>query len=161
APCPPSAAPDCRQSDRHRTGSRIEPLLNDAYVGRIPDVARMTAPLLSAGNWGGSSLHLRGNIAGFVEGPHPHGSGRSSASRVRGIGQPPFRRCAYTPFAAARHPAAGQDGAAAMSASRTAASIRDRLSISQWSLPDTSFEDDVRRAAEEAEIKLRQRASEE
>ena len=27
---------------------------------------RITVPLLSAGNWGGSSLHLRGNVEGFV-----------------------------------------------------------------------------------------------
>lgn len=43
-----------------------EALLTDAYDGRIPDVTQMTAPLLSAGNWGGNALHLRGNLDGFV-----------------------------------------------------------------------------------------------
>jgi predicted acyl esterase len=33
---------------------------------RTPDWSKVTVPLLSAGNWGGTSLHLRGNIEGFV-----------------------------------------------------------------------------------------------
>lgn len=43
-----------------------EALLNEAYRGRIPDVTQMTVPLLTAGNWGGNALHLRGNLDGFV-----------------------------------------------------------------------------------------------
>ena len=43
-------------------------ILNDAwYRGRTPDMAKITVPLLSAGNWGGPGVHLRGNISGFVE----------------------------------------------------------------------------------------------
>ncbi|HXQ49854.1 MAG TPA: CocE/NonD family hydrolase [Stellaceae bacterium] len=33
---------------------------------RTPDMDKITVPLLSAGNWGGHGLHLRGNIDGFV-----------------------------------------------------------------------------------------------
>jgi len=32
----------------------------------IPDLGRIRVPLLSAGNWGGVGLHLRGNIEGFL-----------------------------------------------------------------------------------------------
>jgi predicted acyl esterase len=42
--------------------------LNDAWhQGRTPDLSAVTVPLLSAGNWGGPGVHLRGNIAGYVE----------------------------------------------------------------------------------------------
>lgn len=34
---------------------------------RSPDWSKVTVPLLSAGNWGGQGLHLRGNLAGFQE----------------------------------------------------------------------------------------------
>ena len=45
----------------------LEHPLDDAwYRQRSPDFERITAPLLSAGNWGGAALHLRGNIEGFV-----------------------------------------------------------------------------------------------
>lgn len=33
---------------------------------RTPDLSRVQAPLLSAGNWGGLGLHLRGNIEAFL-----------------------------------------------------------------------------------------------
>ena len=33
---------------------------------RSPDWAKITVPLLSAANWGGQGLHLRGNVEGFV-----------------------------------------------------------------------------------------------
>jgi predicted acyl esterase len=32
----------------------------------IPDLARIDVPVLSAGNWGGVGLHLRGNVEGFL-----------------------------------------------------------------------------------------------
>jgi uncharacterized protein len=32
----------------------------------VPDLARIQVPLLSAGNWGGFGLHLRGNVEGFL-----------------------------------------------------------------------------------------------
>lgn len=41
--------------------------LNDAFHRqRTPDFSRIEVPLLSAGNWGGMGLHLRGNVEGFV-----------------------------------------------------------------------------------------------
>jgi len=33
---------------------------------RMPDFSKVTVPLLSAGNWGGQGLHLRGNVEGFL-----------------------------------------------------------------------------------------------
>lgn len=42
--------------------------LDDAWhQTRTPDLGRVTVPLLSAGNWGGPGVHLRGNVSGFVE----------------------------------------------------------------------------------------------
>jgi predicted acyl esterase len=35
------------------------------YSTSNPDLAAIEAPLLSAGNWGGAGLHLRGNVEGF------------------------------------------------------------------------------------------------
>ena len=41
--------------------------LDDAwYRQRSPDLSRINVPILSAGNWGGAGLHLRGNLEGFV-----------------------------------------------------------------------------------------------
>ncbi len=41
--------------------------LDDAYWSkRTPEWSKIKVPLLSAGNWGGQGLHLRGNIEGFV-----------------------------------------------------------------------------------------------
>ncbi|MBM9503156.1 CocE/NonD family hydrolase [Actinacidiphila acididurans] len=44
---------------------RAHPLLDDYHRGRTPDWSRIKVPLLSAGNWGGLGLHLRGNTRGF------------------------------------------------------------------------------------------------
>lgn len=44
---------------------KAHPLLDDYHRDRTPDWSRITAPLLSAGNWGGLGLHLRGNTRGF------------------------------------------------------------------------------------------------
>ena len=42
--------------------------LDDAWHrARSADFERITVPFLSAGNWGGSSLHLRGNVEAFVQ----------------------------------------------------------------------------------------------
>ncbi len=41
-------------------------LIDDYYVSRIPDLSKITVPLLSAGNWGGMGLHPRGNFEGFA-----------------------------------------------------------------------------------------------
>lgn len=42
------------------------PLDDQVHRERTPDMSKVTVPLLSAGNWGGHGLHLRGNIDGFV-----------------------------------------------------------------------------------------------
>lgn len=39
---------------------------NLLYAQGEPDFSKITAPFLSAGNWGGLGLHLRGNVEGFV-----------------------------------------------------------------------------------------------
>ena len=44
---------------------------DDWYRDRTPDFDRITVPLLSAGNWGGPGLHLRGNIEGFLAAASP------------------------------------------------------------------------------------------
>jgi predicted acyl esterase len=36
------------------------------FAERMPDWSKVQVPLLSAGNWGGHGLHLRGNIEGFL-----------------------------------------------------------------------------------------------
>ncbi|MBC7584769.1 MAG: CocE/NonD family hydrolase [Tardiphaga sp.] len=38
----------------------------DYYWSQAGDMAKIEVPLLSAGNWGGQGLHLRGNVEGFV-----------------------------------------------------------------------------------------------
>jgi len=43
------------------------PYLDDYHRERTPDWAEIEVPLLSAGNWGGQGLHLRGNIEGFLK----------------------------------------------------------------------------------------------
>lgn len=39
---------------------------DDYWTERNPDWSNIDVPLLSAGNWGGQGLHLRGNIEGFI-----------------------------------------------------------------------------------------------
>jgi predicted acyl esterase len=45
---------------------RSHPVIDSYYRERLPDWSRISAPFLSAGNWGGSGLHLRGNSEGYV-----------------------------------------------------------------------------------------------
>ena len=45
---------------------REHPLDDEYHRGRSPDWSKITVPLLSAANWGGQGLHLRGNIEGFA-----------------------------------------------------------------------------------------------
>jgi predicted acyl esterase len=48
--------------------SRLAHFLDDEYYqARAPRGELITAPLLSAGNWGGAGLHGRGNIEGYVQ----------------------------------------------------------------------------------------------
>lgn len=51
-----------------RLDSRANRLASDAFWrSRLPDFSKITVPLLSAANWGGQGLHLRGNIEGFLQ----------------------------------------------------------------------------------------------
>jgi hypothetical protein len=45
---------------------RGHPLDDGFHRERSPDWPKIEVPLLSAGNWGGQGLHLRGNVEGFV-----------------------------------------------------------------------------------------------
>jgi uncharacterized protein len=48
-------------------------LIDDYYSSsRIPDLTQIDVPMLSAGNWGGHGLHLRGNVEGFVRSSSKH-----------------------------------------------------------------------------------------
>ncbi|MGD9764938.1 MAG: CocE/NonD family hydrolase [Candidatus Binatia bacterium] len=40
---------------------------DEFWASRLPDFGRITTPLLSAANWGGHGLHLRGNVEGFQQ----------------------------------------------------------------------------------------------
>lgn len=46
-------------------------LLDDWYQERITNLAQVTVPLLSCGNWGGNALHLRGNVEGYLAAGSP------------------------------------------------------------------------------------------
>ncbi len=46
---------------------RKHPLLDEWYGERNPDWSKVVVPMLTAANWGGQGLHLRGNIAAFTE----------------------------------------------------------------------------------------------
>jgi uncharacterized protein len=53
------ADPPAEQVLRH-------PLADRWHKERSPELERVKVPLLSAGNWGGPGIHLRGNIEGFL-----------------------------------------------------------------------------------------------
>src|SRR5919109_573859 len=55
-------------------GSEIlaHPLDDDSHKARSPEWSKVTVPFLSAGNWGGQGLHLRGNVEGFVRATSRH-----------------------------------------------------------------------------------------
>lgn len=42
-------------------------LLDSWFIERNPDWSKITVPMLTAANWGGQGLHLRGNITAFTE----------------------------------------------------------------------------------------------
>jgi uncharacterized protein len=46
---------------------RSHPLWDEYHRERSPDWSKITVPFLSAGNWGGQGLHLRGNVEGFLQ----------------------------------------------------------------------------------------------
>jgi predicted acyl esterase len=41
--------------------------MDDWYRGMNPDWSKVRTPMLSAGNWGGQGLHLRGNVEAFTQ----------------------------------------------------------------------------------------------
>lgn len=45
---------------------REHPLQDDFWAARTPDLAAIDVPVLSAGNWAGYALHLRGNLEGYL-----------------------------------------------------------------------------------------------
>jgi len=45
---------------------RNQPLDGDYYRERSPDWSKVDVPMLTAANWGGQGLHLRGNFEGYV-----------------------------------------------------------------------------------------------
>ncbi|HZB94016.1 MAG TPA: CocE/NonD family hydrolase [Stellaceae bacterium] len=66
-------------SDAQLAGNRVDlggdmrrHVLDDEYYrGRSAQWEKITVPMLSAGNWGGQGLHLRGNIEGFFRAASP------------------------------------------------------------------------------------------
>ena len=50
---------------------RSHPHDDGFHRDRSPDWSKIAVPLLSAGNWGGQGLHLRGNVEGFVRSATP------------------------------------------------------------------------------------------
>ena len=50
----------------HHEDAGAHPLDDAWFRQRTADLARIEVPLLSAGNWGGIGLHLRGNIEGYL-----------------------------------------------------------------------------------------------
>jgi predicted acyl esterase len=50
---------------------KSRPLMDDWYLQRNPDWSRVITPMLSAGNWGGHGLHLRGNVEAFTQAASP------------------------------------------------------------------------------------------
>src|SRR5262249_3136055 len=71
-PSMPIGGRDVRSDDELRADRfdalaelRAHPLDDPVWRDRSPALERITVPLLSAGNWGGIGLHLRGNVEGF------------------------------------------------------------------------------------------------
>lgn len=66
---------DVKLSEAELAANRVDigtdilahPLLDDYWLARSADLSSVTVPLLSAGNWGGHGLHLRGNVQGYRE----------------------------------------------------------------------------------------------
>jgi uncharacterized protein len=50
---------------------RTRRLWDSYYAERTASFDKIVTPLLSAGNWGGNGLHLRGNVEGFVRSASP------------------------------------------------------------------------------------------
>lgn len=67
-------SPEELEANRHDLPKDIcdHPLLDDYWRARSADLSEITVPLLSAANWGGVGLHLRGNIEGYLEAASEH-----------------------------------------------------------------------------------------
>jgi uncharacterized protein len=65
---PDTLSDDELEANRLDFGAAIldHPLDDGFHRERSPDWSKVTVPFLSAGNWGGHGLHLRGNVEGFV-----------------------------------------------------------------------------------------------
>jgi hypothetical protein len=46
---------------------KSRPLIDDWFLQRNPNWSQVVTPMLSAGNWGGHGLHLRGNVEAFSQ----------------------------------------------------------------------------------------------
>lgn len=67
--CGPETLPEEELAKRRGDlGNEIvaHPLDDDYHKSRSPVWSRVRVPFLTAGNWGGHGLHLRGNVEGFV-----------------------------------------------------------------------------------------------
>ncbi len=66
---PPTLTDEELGSNRTAYGRDLlnHPHIDDYWEARAPDLANIDVPLLSAGNWGGMAMHLRGNVEGFVQ----------------------------------------------------------------------------------------------
>ncbi len=53
--------------DWHAECARHPLATDESWTARLPDFSKINTPLLSAGNWGGQGLHLRGNVEGFFQ----------------------------------------------------------------------------------------------
>ncbi len=64
----PEIAPHLLAGNRatHHDDVAAHPFDDAWFHQRSPDLSRIEVPLLSAGNWGGIGLHLRGNIEGYL-----------------------------------------------------------------------------------------------
>jgi len=65
---PPTLSDEVLKANRCDFGAEIydHPLDDDYHKARSPIWSKITVPLLTAANWGGQGLHLRGNFEGFV-----------------------------------------------------------------------------------------------
>jgi predicted acyl esterase len=70
----PAIAPDLLAGNRatHHEDVAAHPFDDAWFRQRSPDLSRIDVPLLSAGNWGGTGLHLRGNIVGWEQASSAH-----------------------------------------------------------------------------------------
>ena len=58
---------NANMADMHEDRRSNKLATDEFWDSRIPDLSNIEVPLLSAGNWGGHGLHLRGNVEGFLQ----------------------------------------------------------------------------------------------